>query len=174
MKHPIIITSGGEVTNRDKYNKSSIISNLLSSSSGRQMLAQSMIAPIRRRFDYQSLARKVFLVDQMPVGAQPTYVNSGLPSGDLPVYDSDTIVGKFKYDSIKISSRGRLYRKGQLSGSSRRAIFPTFQLAANPTIKLSDVKARRFDIIDRSVQKLKESITFEEDSMIFDILDKSR
>lgn len=177
MKHPIIITSRGRLERRDKYERNNIFSNLLSSATGKQLLAQSMIAPLRRRLDYQGLARKVFSVQQMPGGAVPIYVSSGLPSGNLPVYDSDLVadivVGRYKYDAIKISSRGRLYRKGQLSGTARRVTIPQFQLYASPTIKISDVKSRRFNLIDRATYKLKQSMMAEEDSMIFDILDKA-
>lgn len=163
MKHPIIITSGGSLERRDKYDRNSIIAKYLASSTGRQALASSMIAPIRRGLDYQGIARKVFAVQQLPQGA-------------LPVYDkdivSDIVVGRYKYDAIRISSRGRLYRKGQLSGAARRVTIPQFQLCANPTIKISAVKSRRFNLIDRSVQKLKHSMMAEEDSMIFEALDE--
>jgi hypothetical protein len=164
MKHPIIITSGGRLERRAEYERNRIIAQYLSSSTGRQALASSMIAPIRRSLDYQGIARKVFAVQQLPQGAAPVY------DKDLV---SDIVVGRYKYDAIRISSRGRLYRKGQLSGAARRVTIPQFQLYANPSIKISDVKSRRFDIIDRSVQKLKHSMMAEEDSMIFDILDKA-
>lgn len=162
MKHPIIITSGGIIRLRHIYKN--IVFSYLSSSSGRCALAQSMIAPIRRSLDYQGIARKAFAVQSLPQGA-------------LPVYDrdivSDIVVGRFKYDTIKINSRGVLYRKGKLPGGVRRVTVPQFQLYANPTIKISDVKSRRFDIIDRATYKLKQSMMVEEDSMIFDILDKA-
>ena len=32
-----------------------------------------------------------------------------------------------------------------------RIFFPTFEVASNPTIKLSDIKARRFNIIDTAL-----------------------
>lgn len=163
MKHPVIINSRGAVVRRDKYDRNSIISQLLSSTSARQQLAQSMIAPIRARLDYQGLARKAFTVQQMPGGAVPVY------DSDLV---SDIIVKRFKYDTIKINSRGNVYRKGSLSGAVRRVTFPTFQLVSNPTIKMSEVKRRRFGITDRAVNKLKQSMMAEEDSRIFEALDE--
>lgn len=45
----------------------------LTNSSGRIALAQSMIAPLRARRDYTSVARRAFLVDQLPEGALPFY-----------------------------------------------------------------------------------------------------
>lgn len=176
MKHPVIITSGGRIQRRDKYG--SIISKILSSSTARQMLASSMIAPLRRRLDYQGIARKVFSVQQMPPGAAPLYdIDPSLPQGSLSVYNSDLgvadiVVGRYKYDAIKISSRGVVHRKGRLPKPFLRVTFPQFELYSNPTIKLSSVKARRFDIIDRSVQKYKMEIAAHEDSMILEALDK--
>lgn len=162
MKHPIIITSGGSIQRRDKY--SSIISKYLSTSAGRCALAQSMVAPLRTRLDYQGIARKVFNIQQLPQGALPVY--------DKDPLVSDIVAGRYKYDTIKISSSGVVHRKGRLPKPFLRITFPQFELYSNPTIKLSSVKRRRFDLIDRSVQKLKQSIMAEEDSMIFDILDK--
>lgn len=36
-------------------------------------LAAAMVQPLRRRMDYNALSRKVFIVDQLPGGALPTY-----------------------------------------------------------------------------------------------------
>lgn len=173
MKHPVIITSKGEVTQRDKYTRGLIISQYLSSSSGRMKLAQSMVQPLRTGRDYQGVARKIFAVEPMPLPSALTFTSASLPSGNLPVYNTDPEVPaeKFKHDVIRISSRGRVYRKGRDLGG-RRVTFPTFELYANPSIKIGDVKRRRFNIIDRNVQKLKQSIMAEEDSSIFEILDK--
>jgi hypothetical protein len=48
----------------------------LSSNPGRAALANSMIAPIKARIDYSGIGRKIFLVDQLPEGASPTYDNT--------------------------------------------------------------------------------------------------
>lgn len=165
MKHPIIITSSGKIENREKYERNSIIAKYLASSVGRQTLASSMIAPIRRRLDYQGLARKIFQVQSMPLPGSLVY------DSDLKVHD--LVIERYKYDTIKINSRGNVYRKGSLSGTVRRVTFPQFQLYSSPTIKLSDVKSRRFDLTDRAVNKLKQSMMAEEDSRIFEVLDKS-
>jgi hypothetical protein len=46
-------------------------------------------------------------------------------------------------------------------------LVPTFEIATNPTIRLSEVKARRFYIVDRAQIKAKEAIQKEEDLNIF-------
>lgn len=60
--------------------RQSIISEYIGSTEGRSRLAQSMVAPLRARMDYQSIGRRTFLVEQLPEGA-------------LPVYDRDPEVG---------------------------------------------------------------------------------
>ncbi len=53
--------------------KERIIAEFLNTREGRMRLAQSMIQPLRRRLDYAAIARKVFLVQQLPEGAQVYY-----------------------------------------------------------------------------------------------------
>jgi hypothetical protein len=167
MKRPIIITSEGKIGNRHdiKFKYNSIISKYLVSSTGRQNLAHSMVAPLRTTRDYQSIGRKTFLVDSLPTGA-------------LPVYDKDIEVAalvapKYKFDALKISSRGEIFeKKNGRPFRARRVIFPTFELFSSPTVKLCNIKRRRFNIIDRNVQKARDQIMNQEDSMIFDVLDK--
>lgn len=149
MKHPIVITSEGKIYNRGKWNPIyDLYNKIFSNTAGRHKLAQSIIEPLKKRLDYQSIARKTFLVQQLPQGAVPFYTKD-------PVV-SDIVVGRYKYDVIKINSDGRIYRKGRLPGGVRRVTFPTFELYSNPSIKISNVKRRRFDLIDRHIQKAKQ------------------
>jgi len=70
----IIITSKDEV-----YDASSgpfAIARLLGTQHGRTTLAASMVNPIRRNLDYQSLSRKIFNIQPMPPGAMPIYTRS--------------------------------------------------------------------------------------------------
>lgn len=63
MEHDyIIITDEDEVIARDT-----------TFDDFKRRLAQSMAAPIRRRLDYQGIARKIFSVTPLPAGALPTY-----------------------------------------------------------------------------------------------------
>lgn len=54
-----------------------ILNRYLANPEGRASLAQSMAAPIRARRDYTSVARRAFLVDQLPDGARTFYLNDG-------------------------------------------------------------------------------------------------
>src|SRR5271157_3201065 len=77
-------------------------------------LAQSMVRPIRRSLDYQGIARRALVVEQLPQGALPDY---------------NKVFGN-------------------------RVTVPEFEIYQNPTIKISDVKRRRFNIIVRHRKKL--------------------
>jgi hypothetical protein len=50
-----------------------ILSRYLANPEGRASLGRSMAAPIRARRDYTSVARRVFMVDQLPEGALPFF-----------------------------------------------------------------------------------------------------
>ena len=65
MEHPIIINSRGKASCNS-------FPGFMSFSS-RTALAAAMISPIRRNIDYQGLARRCLVVEQLPLGALPTY-----------------------------------------------------------------------------------------------------
>ncbi len=60
--------------------KNAIIAKALNSSSGRAALAQAMVAPIRNALSYASVARKMFMVDELPDGAMGYY--EGIANGN--------------------------------------------------------------------------------------------
>jgi len=70
----------------------------------------------------------------------------------------------------KIVPRGRVpdcILEGQ------EVLVPTFEIVSCPTVKRSDVKARRFYIVDRALIQAKESIQREEDQNIFKAINKA-
>ncbi len=52
-----------------------------------------------------------------------------------------------------------------------RFIVPTFTLASNPTVRINEVRNRRFNIIDRAVQKARQELMAQEDANGFLALD---
>jgi len=162
MKHPVIISSDGT---RYKKPTPGIIGSYLSSAAGRMRLAQSMVAPLRTRLDYQGIARRAFLVEQLPQGALPLY--DKLPDVCTAVLNVDY---KYKHREVIIDSSGKLQKRNSPRGvRGVRVKMPTFEIFSNPTIRLSDVKTRRFDLID----KCKNEILAAEDSAIFSALDNA-
>jgi len=72
MEHPIIITSSGEVCDRDAT-YSGILNKYLSTPAGRAQLAASMIQPFRKNLDYAGIARQCLTIQPLPPGASSIY-----------------------------------------------------------------------------------------------------
>src|SRR5271170_7518248 len=134
----------------DNALKQQIISEYIKTAAGRAKLASSMIQPLRLRRDYTAVGRKTFLVEQLPDGA-------------LPIYDKDPEVTAFV-----VGEEGENILAIQ---KPRRVIFPLFEIASNPEIPLTQIKERRFDLIERSQDLAKAQIQAAEDERVFAVLD---
>ena len=134
------------ITDQDKE---MIIAQALETDEGRTALAQAMVEPIRRALEYQAIGRKLLMVDELPQGA-------------LARYERDVAAIAWV-----VSRRGAVPDQIQ---EGEEVLVPTFEIAANPTVRLSEIKARRFYIVDRAQIKAKEAIQKEEDSNIFNAL----
>lgn len=97
---------------------------------GRIRLSQTMGMPIRRRLDYCGIARKCFAVQELPQGA-------------LPTYDRD----------IDVASVVTAAPTNKIKGE--RVVVPQFEIFSNPTVHISSVTKRRFNVIDRGLNKLR-------------------
>ena len=130
--------------------KAKLISEYIGSAAGRAKLAASMTQPLRLRRDYMAVGRKAFLVEQLPDGA-------------LPIYDKDPdvtafVVGEEGENIIAVTK-------------PRRVIFPLFEIASNPEIPLTQVKERRFDLIERAQDLARAQIQAAEDERVFATMD---
>lgn len=129
--------------------KEAIIAQALETDEGRVALAQAMVEPIRRSLEYQAVGRKLIMVDELPQGA-------------LARYERDLAA-----TAHVVARRGAVPDQIQ---EGEEILVPTWEIAANPTIRLSEIKARRFYIVDRAQIKAKEAIQKEEDTQIFSAL----
>ena len=127
-----------------------LISRAIMTQDGKIALAQAMANPIRRNLDYHGIARRALVVDPLPQGA-------------IPTYDRDIDVA-----AVVISSNGT-GPESRVFGD--RVVVPEFEIYANPTVRISEVKRRRFNVIDRAVQKARQEIMAQEDANIFAALD---
>ena len=134
----------------DNETKQRVISDLIKTAAGRAKLAASMVQPLRFRRDYTSIGRKTFLVENLPDGA-------------LPIYDKDPVATAYI-----IGEEGENILAIQ---KPKRVIFPLFEIASNPEIPLTQIKERRFDLIERAQDLAKAEIQAEEDLRVFQILD---
>lgn len=129
-----------------------LISRAVMTNDGKVALAQAMANPIRRNLDYQGIARRALVVDPLPQGA-------------LPVYDRDIDVTAVVVSSNGTGTESRVF--------GERITVPEFELFSNPTVRIAEVKRRRFNVIDRAVQKARQEIMAQEDANIFAALDSA-
>lgn len=127
-----------------------MIKQALMTQEGKIALGQAMATPIRRNLDYQGVGRKALVVDPLPQGA-------------LPVYDRDIDVA-----AVVVSSNGSA-PESRVFGD--RVTIPEFEIVSNPTVRIAEVKRRRFNIIDRAQQKARQEIQAQEDANIFAAID---
>lgn len=127
-----------------------MIKQALMTQEGKIALGQAMANPIRRNLDYQGVARKALVVDPLPQGA-------------LPVYDRDIDVA-----AVVVSSNGAA-PESRVFGD--RVTVPEFEVVSNPTVRIAEVKRRRFNVIDRAQQKARQEIQAQEDANVFSALE---
>ncbi len=127
-----------------------MIKQALMTQEGKIALGQAMANPIRRNLDYQGVARKALVVDPLPQGA-------------LPVYDRDIDVA-----AVVVSSNGAA-PESRVFGD--RVTVPEFEVVSNPTVRIAEVKRRRFNVIDRAQQKARQEIQAQEDANVFAALE---
>lgn len=123
-----------------------LISRALLSNDGKLALAQVMSNPIRRNLDYQGIVRRAFVVDPLPQGA-------------LPVYDRDIDVTAMVVAANGAAVESRVF--------GDRITVPTWEIVSNPTVRIREVRMRRFNVIDRAIQKGRQELMAQEDSAGF-------
>ena len=126
-----------------------IIAQALETPEGRTALAQAMVEPIKTSLMYQAIGRKLLMVDELPQGA-------------LARYERDVAV-----KSYVIPKRGSV---PFAEVEAEELLVPTIELAANPTIRLNEVRQRRFYIVDRAQVRAKDSLQRQEDIEVFKVL----
>ena len=129
--------------------KERTIEKLLLSPEGKMKLAASMQNPLRERLDYEGVFRRAAVVDPLPQGA-------------LPYYDRDVDV-----PAIVIGEEGQT---PETIVKGKRILIPMFELASNPKIPFTQIKERRYNLIDRAQDKAKQDIQSAEDDLGFSAL----
>jgi len=139
----------GQVSLSDEK-RDELITRAILTQEGKIALAQAMANPIRRNLDYHGIARRALVVDPIGQGAYATYER------DIDVA------------AVVISSNGT-GPESRVFGD--RVVVPEFELFSNPTVRISEVRRRRFNVIDRSVQKARQEIQAQEDANVFAAID---
>ncbi len=127
-----------------------LISRAMNTQEGKIALAQSKANPIRRNLDYHGIARRALVVDALQQGA-------------IPVYERDIDVAAVVVSSNGTGPESRVF--------GDRIFVPTWELFANPTVRISEARRRRFNVIDRAVQKSRQELMAQEDANVFAAID---
>lgn len=136
-------------TNVVAEEKAALIAQAIDSDEGRVALAQAMVEPIRRALEYFAIGRKCLMVDPLPQGAYARY-------------EKDV-----RCKASVIARRGGV---PQSVIEGEEILVPTYEIAIYVSVRMSEIKARRFYIVDRSQIKGKEAIQKAEDTDIFNAL----
>ncbi len=125
--------------------KELIMTAAMDDAQGRLALAQVMVEPIKVALEYQAIGRKLILVDELPQGVHARY--------EKDVFSVAAV----------ISRRGAVPE--QITEGTE-VFVPTYELGVYPQVRISEIKARRFYIVDRIQMKSKEAIQKLEDTEI--------
>jgi len=121
----------------------------LTTEAGRQALGAQMAVPIRTELDYVGTARKFFEIDV-------------LAQGQIARYDRDINVPAYV-----VSKRGRV-DEWNVEGDY---IEPTtWEIMSPAQIRLSQIQQRRFNILDRTQEKIRIAIQIQEDDEFLSLL----
>lgn len=130
--------------------REAILAEAVQSEEGRYALAESMANPIQTALLYQSIGRKMILVDPLPQGALARYEKDI----DVPA----TLIAKRGEVPVSI-----------IEGED--FLVPTFLIVTRPTMSLSQVKQRMFNLIDRAQVKAKNELAQREDTEVLKAVD---
>jgi hypothetical protein len=136
--------------------QSNLLGTLLKSAAGRAKLAASLGPSLRRRRDYMSIARKALMVETLADGA-------------LPIYDKE-----FDHTGQSFTLAFVIAEEGLSPASVVKPIrvtVPTFEIAEMPMISISQIKERRFDVVQRALNLGKAEIGATEDGYVFALFD---
>jgi len=132
--------------------RETILQEALQTEEGRLALAESMANPIQTSLLYQSVGRKCLVVDPLPQGALARYEKD---------IDAPAVVMSNKGETPDVIITGEDF------------MVPLFEISCYPQIRLSQVKQRMFNIIDRAQVKAKNEISVKEDTAILSLIDAS-
>lgn len=122
----------------------------LTTEAGRQALGAQMAVPIRTELDYVGTARKFFEIDV-------------LAQGQIARYDRDISVPAYV-----VSKRGSV-TEWTVEGDYVEPT--TWEIFSPAQIRLSQIQQRRFNILDRTQEKIRIQVQIQEDDQFLQLLE---
>lgn len=157
MEHKFIIISSNKIIGRALVCfKQALVAMALQTSAGRNALASAMVQPIRRQLGYVGIARRALNIQPLsqPQGLKPNRNIEPKPGAMVHVVSSSGLITPYKHNSIIIVPDKVIGQKDRILVRGRRVTVPQFEIYSNPTVKISDIKSRRFSMIDRYTREV--------------------
>jgi hypothetical protein len=121
----------------------------LTTEAGRQAIGAQMAVPIRSQLDYVGVSRKFFEIDV-------------LAQGQIARYDKD-----IDTPAYVVAKRGRV---AQFDVEGSYVEPPVWEIFAPAQIRLSEIQIRRFNILDRTQEKIRINMQLQEDDQFLALL----
>ncbi len=129
-----------------------LIGNLIQTKQGRAKIAAAIGPELRRRRDYLAVGRKAFHVDELPPGTNA-------------IYDFDVDVRGWL-----ISEEGQAPEEQQ---RPKRVLVKTQEIVSRPKVSFAQIRERRYDIVNRVIEKAKSEVLAAEDTKIFSLMSRA-
>jgi hypothetical protein len=129
-----------------------LIGQLIQTKQGRAKIAAAIGPELRRRRDYLAVGRKAFHVDELPPGTNA-------------IYDFDVEVRGWL-----ISEEGQAPEEQQ---RPKRVLVKTQEIVSRPKVSFAQIRERRYDIVNRVIEKAKAEVLAAEDSKIFSLMSRA-
>ena len=129
-----------------------LIGQLIQTKQGRAKIAAAIGPELRRRRDYLAVGRKAFHVDELPPGTNA-------------IYDFDVDVRGWL-----ISEEGQAPEEQQ---RPKRVLVKTQEIVSRPKVSFAQIRERRYDIVNRVIEKAKSEVLAAEDTKIFSLFSRA-
>lgn len=137
------------VLQRELMKKEAALELAFKTQVGLMKLAQALASPVRKHLDYRGIGRRLFVTEP--------YVDPG------PMYyDADVE----EFDAVKM---GRDGTTRMVVCRATRTILPEFELGVRVKIPFAEVRTRKYKVVERAKERLKQSFAIREDLMIFSL-----
>jgi hypothetical protein len=139
-----------QVLQRELMKKEAALELAFKTQVGLQKLAQALASPVRKHLDYRGIGRRLFVTEP--------YVDPG------PMYYDADIA---EFDAVMI---GRDGTSRMVVVRATRTILPEFEVAVRVKIPFAEVRTRKYKVVERAKERLKQSFAIREDLLIFSLV----
>lgn len=130
--------------------KEAALNLALKSKEGMKKLAAALANPVRKHLDYRGIGRK-FVVTEPYLDPGPMF------------YDADVE----EFDAVLVGEDGT---SRFVVAKATRVQIPEFEMVVRVKIPFKEVRTRKFKVVDRAKERLKQAFAIREDLRIFSIM----